>query len=594
MLAKQVDAEKYGQIEARVTAVRWPRQQRVEDLKGFISLVTASLEGFVTEKDIRELEKVLLQDTAPKIDGSTAQDLADKGSPLQHPVRQKVVAQTAQQSTAEVIADLGNVMVMGYCGYFIGMKAPANAIQRYYKNALPNIKVIRLIEEGRKDPSAVTPLLWGAAGNLLTDYDKARQACFERWDSGADVGGTGDNDQYYNQYRRYEDPVLEFQRMNDVGYMAFYILANIGELKSPDLLVEWIEKEKSNRWRCLEMEVWMVDYYFTQGGGRATEAAERHAALTKGVEICGPKVRQSRWNAPWDVHEPLLGAADVDVRDIQTIEVLAIPPRLPDRIDKQTQEQIVQNFLDYAEHSKPGNYEEALRDPATFASMGRKHELIYTWAKECFGIEDLPEMYSLLNEDKHVEEWRFIAQLIGFVSDRGNRNSIDVLLKYLQRQDVWPDVKEDRLRSYDVGMGKILCLEWTGMIGGEYAEEILLKAITPEGAEELTKEWIGFTEVSYPGGREQATASIRGRAAMGLVFCQSAKGMEIVEQMYEDEKQKCVREGKQFSGMLNEMVSAMAYKALIDEHGLKRAFELYGKSESPEVISEYVKRYWLR
>lgn len=239
-------------------------------------------------------------------------------------------------------------------------------------------------------------------------------------------------------------------------------------------------------------------------------------------------------------------------------------------------------------------YENMLRDPVRFASLARKHEMIYTEANKNFGPDDLPKIYSLLKEDKHKNEWRFIAQLIGFVSDRGNKNSIDVLVDYLQREDVWPEIKESRTKSFDVGMGKILCLEWIGMIGGEHAEEILLKAIEPEGAEEIAQQWLHFTEVSYPGGRENAIASIRGRAAMGLVYCQSSKGDEILERIYKEEKEKCIQNGEEFSHMFNEIVSAMAHKNFVEEHGLRKRFELYGSDEYFEVISPYIRKYWLK
>jgi hypothetical protein len=50
MLAKQVNPSQYARIEPAITNVRWPMQQRIEDLKSFIDLVTTSLEGFVTEE----------------------------------------------------------------------------------------------------------------------------------------------------------------------------------------------------------------------------------------------------------------------------------------------------------------------------------------------------------------------------------------------------------------------------------------------------------------------------------------------------------------------------------------------------------------
>jgi len=594
MLAKRVNAEKYSRIEGEITAVRWPRRQRVDNLKGFISLVTASLEGFVTEKDIRELDEVLSQEAAPTIDGTTAQDLKAKGFPLMSNARRASYAQTAAQSTAEVVADLGNVMIMGYCflGRGLANIYPLTELGYYRKRIMPNMKVIRLIEEGRNNSAKVSSLLRDAVRQCLADYDKDLKAWNQARSRGDDPAGTGDDDRYYNKYRKYECPQMEFQRIHHVAYMSLYILANIEQLDA-ELLAEWTQKEKPQLYHCPDMDLWLVDAYFRQTSQTASDAAKKHAALTDGLKIAGQRTIQSKWDQPWDVHDQMFRMAKINPADIKTIETLRIPPELPPSLDEKTKEEIVRNFLDHVSQSTARNCEEALRDPATFASMGRKHELIYTSAKECFRIEDLPKMYTLLNEGKHVDEWRFIVQLIGFVSNRGDRNSIDVLLKYLQRKDVWPDVRQDRMKSFDVGMGKILCLEWMGMIGGEYAEEILLKAVTLRGAEELTKEWLDFTEVAYPGGKERATASIRGRAAIGLVFCQSAKGIEIVERMYEEEKQRCIQNKQQYSAMFGGMVDAMANKAYIDEHGLQKRLELYGRGDYLDIISEYIERYSL-
>jgi hypothetical protein len=54
MLAKQVDPKRYAEIEPVVTSVRWPEQQRVQDLESFISLVVKGLEGVVPgEQSVR-------------------------------------------------------------------------------------------------------------------------------------------------------------------------------------------------------------------------------------------------------------------------------------------------------------------------------------------------------------------------------------------------------------------------------------------------------------------------------------------------------------------------------------------------------------
>jgi len=55
---------------------------------------------------------------------STVQDLMDKGFPLMSNPRKAAYAQTAQQTTAEVVADLGNEMTIGYCALDIDLVAP--------------------------------------------------------------------------------------------------------------------------------------------------------------------------------------------------------------------------------------------------------------------------------------------------------------------------------------------------------------------------------------------------------------------------------------------------------------------------------------
>ena len=67
----------------------------------------------------------------------------------------------------------------------------------------------------------------------------------------------------YNKNRRYQCPLLEFQRIHDVAYMSLYILANIGQLDA-DLLAEWIQKEEPPLYDCPDMDLWLIDAYFRQ------------------------------------------------------------------------------------------------------------------------------------------------------------------------------------------------------------------------------------------------------------------------------------------------------------------------------------------
>ena len=67
---------------------------------------------------------------------------------------------------------------------------------------------------------------------------------------------------------------------------------------------------------------------------RCTKAADTphgaaHLAIAKNWVMAGPKRVHSRWNQGWDVGSPMLGVMGVNTRDLQTIEVLDIPPGYP-------------------------------------------------------------------------------------------------------------------------------------------------------------------------------------------------------------------------------------------------------------------------
>jgi len=59
VLAKQVDPEKYARVGPIVASVCFPDKQRMADISSFTNLVIASLDGFVTEADYKELDSIL-------------------------------------------------------------------------------------------------------------------------------------------------------------------------------------------------------------------------------------------------------------------------------------------------------------------------------------------------------------------------------------------------------------------------------------------------------------------------------------------------------------------------------------------------------
>ena len=286
---------------------------------------------------------------------TTVQDLMDKGFPLMENPRKAAYTQTAQQSTPEVVSDLGNQMTIGFCSLDINIDPMPCDLARYYRAISRHIKVMRLIEEGRQNPDMVSQLLRDAIRDCMSAYNevcRARDVEWVKWTTGQwGPSGTGTDDEYYNTHRKYKDAVLEFERLHNVVYSSFYILANIGRLDG-QLLAEWIQKEKHPQYVCTDMDVFLVDCYYKQVPD-SSEAVKKHAALTEGFNISGEKVRQSAWNALWDVHHPLLAAKKVNLSDIKTIEVIKIPVRLPEALDAKTKDETIKNFMTCVKQMAP-------------------------------------------------------------------------------------------------------------------------------------------------------------------------------------------------------------------------------------------------
>lgn len=64
--ARQVDREKYAEIEPAIRGYGWPSDQEPEAMLDFLELAAASLEGFVTEQDYKKLDEILSEASSPR------------------------------------------------------------------------------------------------------------------------------------------------------------------------------------------------------------------------------------------------------------------------------------------------------------------------------------------------------------------------------------------------------------------------------------------------------------------------------------------------------------------------------------------------
>ena len=285
---------------------------------------------------------------AAALNMSTGADLERKGFPVISPARGAELEQTSAQSIEEVIADLGNLMAIGLNSTYSGHTMLWPQDLRSFRGISSFMKVLRVIEEGRADPQRVSALLRNEL-EITIKLNFEAELASNNEDFHKERGTVPQDvfSDYYKAHRRYEDGERESGRVRYAGYCILYALANIDQLGPADLIARWVDRRRLSIELPWDMDIWLIDQYFKRPDVAGTAAAARHAELTAGFNLDGGRIRQSRWSAAWDVHGMLISARNVDVSDIPTIEVLAIPRERPGFEDMERC-RITDNFLEHA------------------------------------------------------------------------------------------------------------------------------------------------------------------------------------------------------------------------------------------------------
>ncbi len=273
------------------------------------------------------------------------QILAEKGMPESPWGRKKCVAHVATETTPEVVADLGNVIIIDLCEYDDNRDLAPQNFACYQAALLRNPSIARLISEGRSDPSTISGLLKSQIGQDMPSFVAAADGFFAAWRE-ALVSHTNrsiaENDPYYAQFHRYKSPINELDRSRYAVYGSFYVMANLGTLAlAHDLLKNWVELPNPSTMvgRSASMDAWLIDSYYQQARG---PDADMHLRLVHGRWLTGARSPMSTWNAPWDVYDPMLGIAGVNKSLIPTIDVLAIPHV---NFDAEAANAVIQHFI---------------------------------------------------------------------------------------------------------------------------------------------------------------------------------------------------------------------------------------------------------
>lgn len=253
-------------------------------------------------------------------------------------VARRLYRETAAQRLEEVAADLGQFF------------AKADSCQRNTHYAaydlegwaltIPcNIKVRRLVEEGRRDPDRVAALLKQQLAAALADYPVRRDAWLaymERYRRGAAPPvSISAQDPTYRRTGHYGDPIFELDRVHYVVHAALYVLAELGRLDARTLAA-WVAQDRPDELRCRELEVWLVHAMLAApppgGVGAAPGLAEAAARMN---------VRVTRRPFPrWDIDANATAAA---LAARSPLEMLDIPVAL--RVDDALAERLLQQLV---------------------------------------------------------------------------------------------------------------------------------------------------------------------------------------------------------------------------------------------------------
>jgi len=193
----------------------------------------------------------------------------------------------------------------------------------------------------------------------------------------------------------------------------------------------------------------------------------------------------------------------------------------------------------------------------------------------------------MLNDETYAANWHNISRVIGFVSH--DLASADVLWDYFQRSD-----REYFSAAPSILSGKIYCLALIGKIGAPQYDQVLQRAATLEGAEDLARNWINQAEVEPVSNRDAVLRRIRSSALKGLIYSQEPENIRFVQQLYEQEREYCNKNNTK-TEFMSALIDCMGYQDYIAEHGLDfLLMEISLGSPLRESLASHIKKYMIK
>jgi hypothetical protein len=227
-------------------------------------------------------------------------------------------------------------------------------------------------------------------------------------------------------------------------------------------------------------------------------------------------------------------------------------------------------------------FEMEYTDPRKFVKLKWRGGIPRETAIRIITKDKLSLLHEMLKDPDYAPYWHNVAMLICYISD--NPASVPVLMDYFQRYD------EQQSREYYPS--KIGCIADIGRIAKKEANDLLRKAITNEGAVELSQAWIDKGKPGDFMGRKEAIDHIRLCAMEGLIYTGIKENLELIESIYEKEY-AIFKDTGELSDVLFDSAGALATRDYIEENGLDalRNLETGDGSKYLGIMDKYVLKY---
>ena len=287
---------------------------------------------------------------------SVTKALGSVGAPYMSNPQRYVVRQTAGQALEQTVKDIGHHVVAwqfaggGGLGFFV-----APTIIAIRMPLLRNVKIKRLIEAGRRDPARVGRLLVQGIREVLPHHANAVEV-----DKRFARGELRETTETWKRACSYQ-PVIDVTLGDSPGarlreielrvLCSLFVLSNIEYPRGARALAEVIRMKNPRPGRCTGFFLFCVDQAFELSTEEAEselaiEAAATHKRLVRGTEP-GLVARVSRWNAPWDIADPLMLMTGADTSGIETFQVDFPNEALDREFTEKQKEDILENFLKF-------------------------------------------------------------------------------------------------------------------------------------------------------------------------------------------------------------------------------------------------------